>query len=377
MMDSAPASNIQTLTLANGLELRVQPAAGRQAVALALWWRAGRVDEGAHEDGAAHLLEHLVCEVLDPAALARWGGLFNGQSGREWTVWHGLVPARFAPEVLRALVQALLAPLPSAAVMAREARVLSQEIRLAATADAWESLALCARFGDHPLSRPLAVVPTIDPAGLAAFRQRLLGGPRLRITAAGDVDLAALVAAAEPLGQLPVAAPEPVILPSAPAQRCDARLPEAAGAGALWLLPFESTASEAVSWLADLLAHPLLGRLSRGLREGSAPLYGLDSRLEWVGGRGLWWLRIDDACATQILESGMERALAGGFTNAECARVESLRRARCTLQTEDLMGRLERLAGLQPEQGVRPPTADALNAALAACWGRRCLLRAG
>jgi predicted Zn-dependent peptidase len=372
-----PASQIQTVTWANGVDLRVQPTAGRQAVALALWWRAGRVDEGAREDGAAHLLEHLVCEALDPAALARWGGLLNGQSGREWTVWHGLVPAPFAPEVLKALVQALLAPLPSASAVEREARVLRQEIRMAATADAWESLALCARFGDHPLSRPLAVAPTSDRAGLIAFRQRLLGGPRLRITAAGDVDLAALVAAAEPLGPLPVVAPELVILPSVPDQRCDVHLPETAGAGALWLMPFESTASEAISWLADLLAHPLLGRLSRGLRAGSAPLYGLDSRLEWVGGMGLWWLRSDDARAIPVLESEMERALAGGFTDAECTRVESLRRTRRTLQTEDLMGCLERLAELQPEQGIEPPTPGALNAALAACWGRRCLLRAG
>jgi hypothetical protein len=41
------------------------------------------------------------------------------------------------------------------------------------------------------------------------------------------------------------------------------------------------------------------------------------------------------------------------------------------------MGCLERLAELQPEQGIEPPTPGALNAALAACWGRRCLLRAG
>ncbi len=373
MMD--PAAQIQTVTWANGVELRAQSVAGRSAVALALWWRAGRVDEGAGEDGAAHLLEHLVCEALDPAALARWGGLLNGQSGREWTVWHGLVPEGCAPEVLKALIRALRAPLPSAAVMAQEARVLSQELQLAATADAWESLALCTRFGDHPLSRPLAVVPAIDSAGLAAFRQRLLVGPRLRITAAGDVDLAALVAAAEPLGQLPVVAPALAMLPSVPAQHCDARLPEAAGAGALWLLPFESTVSEAVSWLADLLTHPLLGRLSRGLRAGSAPLYGLDSRLEWVGGKGLWWLRIDDVRAIPLLESAMERALAGGFTDAECTRMGNLRRARRALQTEDLMGCLERLAELQPEQGIEPPTPGALHAALAACWGRRCLLR--
>ena len=63
--------------------------------------------------------------------------------------------------------------------------------------------------------------------------------------------------------------------------------------------------------------------------------------------------------------------------DVECARVESLRRAQHALQTEDLMGCLERLAELRPEQGIEPPTAGALHAALAACWERRCLLRAG
>jgi len=372
-----PTDPVQSAALANGIPLRVQVLSGRQTVALALWWRVGRSDEGAGETGAAHLLEHLVCEAVDPDVLARAGGLFNGQSGREWTVWHAFVPADAAPEMLRALIHALLAPLPGAARIAQEARVTGPEIQAAASADAWESLALLARFGEHPLCRPLAVLPEVERAGLDRFRARLLLGSRLMITAAGAVDADALLAAAGALASLPAGAPPPVHgFPMPPDRPVCSRLPREAGAGALWLLPFEARMNDAVCGLADLLAHPLLGRLPRALRSGPHAVYALDSRLEWVGGMGLWWLRIDDARAAPLLEAEIDRALAGGWSDAELTRARALRSARQAIEAEDPMAQLERLAGLQPEPRAAWPDARELRAALTACWARRCRMTA-
>ena len=373
-----PPAPVHTATLGNGIPLRLQALTGRETVALALWWRAGRADEEAGEIGAAHLLEHLVCEAVDPDVLARAGGLFNGQSGREWTVWHALVPADAAPEMLRALVHALLAPLPGAARIAQEAQVTDPEIQAAASADAWESLALLTRFGgEHPLCRPLAVRPEVDRMGLARFRARLLRGDRLMITAAGAIDTATLGAAAGALESLPTGASPvhgfPAPLPDRPV--CG-RLPSAAGAGALWLLPFEAIMNEAVCGVADLLAHPLLGRLPRALRSGPHPVYAFDSRLEWVGGMGLWWLRIDDACAGPLLEAEIDRVLAGGWSDAELTRARALRRARQAIEADDPMALLERLAGLRPEARAAWPSAGDMRAALTACWGRRCRMTA-
>ena len=371
-----PTVPVQSAALANGIPLRLQVLPGRQTVALALWWRAGRSDEGAGETGAAHLLEHLVCEAVDGDVLARAGGLFNGQSGREWTVWHAALPADAAPEMLRALVHALLAPLPGAARIAQEARVTGPEIHAAASADAWESLALLARFGEHPLCRPLAVLPEVERAGLDRFRARLLAGSRLMITAAGAVDADALLAAADALASLPAGAPPVHGFPIPPDRPVCSHLPREAGAGALWLLPFEARMNDAVCALADLLAHPLLGRLPRALRSGPHAVYALDSRLEWAGGIGLWWLRIEDARAAPLLEAEVGRALADGWSDAELDRARTLRRARHAIEFEDPMAQLKRLAGLQPEPRASWPDGGELRAALTACWARRCRMTA-
>ena len=371
-----PLAPVQSVALANGIPLRLQVLPGRQAVALALWWCAGRSDEGIGETGAAHLLEHLVCEAVDPDVLARAGGRFNGQSGREWTVWHAFVPADAAPEMLRALVQALLAPLPGAARIAQEARVTGPEIHAAASADAWESLALLARFGEHPLCRPLAVLPEVERAGLDRFRARLLLGSRLMITAAGAVDADRLLAAAGALASLPAGMPPIHGFPALPDRPALGRLPREAGSGALWLLPFEARMNDAVCGLADLLAHPLLGRLPRVLRSGPHAVYALDSRLEWAGGIGLWWLRIEDARAAPLLEAEIDRTLADGWTDTELSRARALRRARQGIEAEDPMAQLERLADLRPQEQAEPPDAVAMRAVLATCWGRRCLLQA-
>ncbi|MGE3298384.1 MAG: M16 family metallopeptidase [Porticoccaceae bacterium] len=369
-----------TQCLANGLELHTRPIAGRHTAAVALWWRAGRLHEDADASGAAHLLEHLVCEALPTAALARWGGAVNGQSGREWTVWHALLPAAAAPEFLTALARVLRAPLPPAARIAREARVLGVEIDAAASRDRWEHSALAACFGTHPLARPLAVPPRPDHAGLANFRERLLTGPRLQVTAAGNVDPQALAAAIRSLGELPDHCPSgpvpPQLPPQLPSHPQIHRL-RVAPAGALWLLPFARADAIPVAWLADLLAHPLLGRLTCGLRTAATPLYGLHSALEFCADIGLWWLWIDDEHAACALEAAVEKALADGFTATELTRVRALRRARQVVEREDLIAQLEVLAGARPaDTGRQPPPADLLRV-LARCWNRRCRVQRG
>lgn len=364
------------LLLANGIELHTHPIAGRHTTAVALWWRAGRLHEGEHESGAAHMLEHLACEALPTAALARWGGAVNGQSGREWTVWHALLPAAAAPEFLTALARALRAPLPPTARIASEARVLAVEIDAAASRDRWEHGALGACFGTHPLARPLAVPPRPDHARLADFRERLLTGPRLRVTAAGNVDPQALATAIQSLGDLPDHGPAGPLAPQLPSRPQIHRLRDAP-AGALWLLPFALADAIPVAWSADLLAHPLLGQLSRDLRTAATPLYGLHSALEFCADIGLWWLWIDNDDAAFALEAAVEKFLVDGVTAAELARVRALRRARQVVEREDLVGQLEVLAGARPQEtGRQPPAADLLRV-LAACWHRRCRVQRG
>lgn len=357
------------LRLANGVELHTRPIAARATAAVALWWQAGRLHEIPDEVGAAHLLEHLVSEALPAAALARWGGAVNGQSGREWTVWHALLPAAAAPDFLQTLVRALRAPLPPDAHIEHESRVLAAEIGAESVRDCWEQQALRACFGAHPLARPLAVLPDLDLAGLTAFRARLLTGPRLRVTAAGGLDPDALAAAIRPLEKLPASR---ATEPAAPALPTQPSYQRRSAAGALWLLPFALTEAAAVAELALLLADPLVGELPRQLRNAAEPLYGLHCELEFCAGIGLWWLRIDAGRVAAVLEAGIEQRIATGFTAAELARVRALRHARQILEGEDLLGQLEVLAGARPAPPTRSASAAPLARVLAACWQRRC-----
>ena len=363
-----------SLRLANGLELRTRPVSGRSTAAVALWWHAGRLHEQPDEAGAAHLIEHLVLEALPAGRCARWGGAVNGQSGREWTVWHALLPAESAPEFLGTLARALLAPLPPASRLERECRVLAAETGGAAARDLWEHCALRTAFGTHPVARPLAVAAHPDRERLAAFRARLLCGSRLRITAAGGLDPEALAAALRPLESLPAGsaeAPEPSV-PALPARPGRHRI--AAGTGALWLLPFPAGDAAAVAVLAPLLADPVLGALPRVLRDTREPLYGLHSEVEFCAGIGLWWLWAEDVGAAAALEAALARRLAAGFAPAELARARAWQRARRVLAGEDLLGCLEELAGVRPAPPARLPSASALARTLAACWERRCLV---
>lgn len=301
--------------------------------------------------------------------VARWGGSVNGQSGREWTVWHALLPAALAPELVAALANALTAPLPDATPIAQEARVLAAERAGAKARDDWELAALRAAFGDHPLARPLAVAPCVGREALESFRGRLLCRSRLLLAAAGPVDVAALQAAVAPLTRLgdgTILEPPPPLLPTAP---CRATID--AADGCLWLLPFARAQSAAVEALADLLAHPLLGRLPRRLRNAPEPGYALHSEIEYAAGIGLWWLWLDQRSAAAALATEIETCLAHGFSDAELADAAALRSARATLDGADLTSRLAVLAGAQPASAAAMPAAATLVAMLAKCWGRR------
>jgi len=351
------------------IPMRTAPATSGEVAAVALWWHAGRLHEGTDEAGAAHLLEHLVCDALPRDRIARWGGAVNGQSGREWTLWHALLPASQAPDFVATLADALTTPLPDAAIIAREARVLAAERAGTKARDDWELAALRAAFGDHPLARPLAVAPTKGREVLECFRARLLNPSRLLLTAAGPVDAATLQAAAAPLTRLgdgTILELPPPLLSTAP---CRATID--AADGCLWLLPFPRAQSAAVEALADLLAHPLLGRLPRCLRSAPEPGYAMHSEIEYAAGIGLWWLWLDQRHTVPALAAEIETCLARGFSAQELADAGALCSARATLDGADLTGRLAVLAGARPAPAAAMPAAATLVATLEGCWERR------
>jgi hypothetical protein len=108
---------------------------------------------------------------------------------------------------------------------------------------------------------------------------------------------------------------------------------------------------------------PLDGRY----HEKTAPLRPLCSEFGLIRYRlqvELAWLR--------LLAQTPEIADLPPFSAAALARVRAWRRARKTLEREDLLGLLEVLAGARPAPPARAPSSATLARVLAACWQRRC-----
>jgi predicted Zn-dependent peptidase len=202
----------QMHTLANGVRVVADPAAGFETFALTVAAGRGARAESAGEAGWAHLLEHMVfkgagarsARDIVEAVEAR-GGSINAATGYERTSFQvrGLAGGlRLAMEVVADM---MLRPTLAAADLAQEVGVIAQEIAEAADTpdDFVFELAQRAAFADQPLGRPVlgteASIGAADPATLEAWRARLYAPDRLVVSAAGAIDAAELVDLAERL----------------------------------------------------------------------------------------------------------------------------------------------------------------------------------
>ncbi|MCW5803368.1 MAG: insulinase family protein [Deltaproteobacteria bacterium] len=197
--------DVQTTRLDNGLTLHVATSPlGHHApvAAVQAWVGVGSVDEGPHEAGIAHVVEHMlfkgsrrygVGELV--RTIERGGGEINAWTAFDHTVYHAVLGRDHVDGAIDALGDTLLAPRVDPEELARERQVVLEEIRQGSDDPARgvaQSLFATA-FVAHPYRRPVIgtadSVRALQPNALLEFFRSYYVADNLTIVVAGDVDV--------------------------------------------------------------------------------------------------------------------------------------------------------------------------------------------
>ena len=154
----------ERVRLANGLTVVLQPHDAADVAAVQLWIRAGARDEGPHEAGLSHFIEHLLFKgtpsrgpgVIDET-ISGLGGEMNAATSQDWTYFHVVLPAGRLETAVDVLADAARHAVFDPAEVERERHVVLEEIRRAEdppSAALWRLLAR-GHFGAHAYGRPV------------------------------------------------------------------------------------------------------------------------------------------------------------------------------------------------------------------------------
>ena len=196
-------------TLPNGLTVVTDPMPHIETAAVGVWVEAGARHETAGTNGISHLLEHMAFkgtanrsarQIVEEIEAA--GGYLNAYTSREQTCFYARVLKNDVPLGVDILSDILINPAFDGEELAREKKVVLQEIGQSAdTPDdiIYDYLQDCA-FPDQALGRPiLGTEETVNSFGRAHLRRHLKThyvGPAMTLIASGNVNHDQIVALA-------------------------------------------------------------------------------------------------------------------------------------------------------------------------------------
>jgi len=356
-------SNVHRLS--NGVTLICDPAPGFETVALSVVAGRGARWEDTARSGWSHLLEHMVFkgagsrdarEIVE--AIEAQGGQLNAATGHERTSFQVRALAGDLPLALEIVGDLVQRPALDAEDLAKEKRVVGQEIAEAADTpdDQVFELAQAAAFPDQPLGRPIlgetATIGSADPGSLSAWRERVYAPDRLVVSVAGAVDETRFLADAERMfgsTAAPLAAdPAPgLFVGGAVSER--RRLEQA---HLVFLLPAPGSLDAdvwALRVFVEILGGGMSSRLFQEARERLGLAYAIDAYCDTYADIGV--LGVYAGCAAQDAARLAEvtaqqiRALAVGVQANELSRAKAQMKAALFMSRESLLARAEHVAG--------------------------------
>ena len=128
-------SSIRTTTLPNGLRIITDTMSDAESVALGVWVGVGTRHEELHENGIAHMVEHMlfkgtakrtaqqISEVIEDA-----GGHINAYTGRAVTAYYIHILKEHAPLALDVIADMLQNATFPEDELERERQVIIQEV---------------------------------------------------------------------------------------------------------------------------------------------------------------------------------------------------------------------------------------------------------
>lgn len=203
---------IEMTTLASGLRVVTCHMPHLETASLGVWVNTGARSELPHEHGLSHLLEHMAFKgtktrsaVQIAEEIEAVGGAVNAMTSFETTDYFARVLREHVPLALDILADILQNPVFEPEDMAREKKVILQEIASVQDSpdDLVFELAQEAAFPDQPLGRSILGTPesvrALSRDDLAAYRESAYAAPSMVVGAAGAIDHDEIAARAEKL----------------------------------------------------------------------------------------------------------------------------------------------------------------------------------
>lgn len=361
-------------TLDNGLRVLSAHHHGESA-AIAVWLHNGCRHEGAGESGFAHRLEHAWfgdTQRRDAAALraaiARAGGQFNAQCGRELSALYARVPRSALPEALKLLCEMVAQPQLDAGSLAAEAAAIAIEQGFDG-ASRLDDACFARLWPGHPLARP-ACAPDEGSEGpeadaIARYQRAVTCGKRMLVAVVGNIAHENVVDACGTLGTLPAGERPLHQPPPATPQARSCALPGLAPR-LRWMLPcpgWTDPELHVTLLAADLLGGGMHSRLYQALRVDRHLVYGVAARPVLFQDAGA--LVIDIACEAasapdcrQEVEQAIHGLIAHGPTVETLQTAIAGMQARLSLEDDDPFARMQRLAMEAHYLGRHPSLAE-------------------
>ena len=185
----------------SGLSLLVEPRHHAPVVAMQVWVRVGSGDETEAQAGLAHVHEHMIFKGTErrgvgeiARSIEAIGGSINAWTSFDQTVYHVVVPARFAEEGLDVLLDAVSSSVFDADELERELEVIQEEIRRGEDQPTrvLSQAVFRTAFGTHPYGRPVigtsASVDSFERDDVVAFFERWYRPENMGLVVVGDID---------------------------------------------------------------------------------------------------------------------------------------------------------------------------------------------
>lgn len=352
--------------LANGVRVVCDPMPGLETLALSVVAGRGARWEDENRAGWSHLLEHMVFkgaggrsarEIVE--AIEAEGGHLNAATGYERTSFQTRALAGGLPLAMAVTADLILRPTLDPGDLAREKRVVAQEIAEAADTpdDLVFELAQSRAFADQPLGRPILgtakALRPVTPASLGDWRERLYAPDRLVVSAAGAVDENELLRLAEAMfGHLPPVPAAPPLETPIFTGGTAAKLRRLEQAHLVLLLPACGAADEdyfVLRLFAEALGGGMSSRLFQEAREERGLAYAIDAWADTYVDAGVLGIYAGcaaaDAAELARIAAQEIAALASSVGEAELARAKAQLKAHLFMGREQPLARAEQAAG--------------------------------
>ncbi len=349
----------QRSTLPNGLRILTAPMPHTHSVSLSLYVGTGSRYERDEEAGVSHFLEHLLFKGTERWPTAKEvaetvdgvGGLLNGGTDREYTVYYIKVAQPHLQIALDVLIELVRRPLLDAAEMEKERQVILEE--LAMVADSPPQLADLLLdsilFPRDPLGRDVAGTPESVSGISRDMVVTYLGAQyvpnNVVFSIAGNVGHDAIVGAiSDAIGDWQAGEPSSWAPASSPdGLRCAVKYKTTEQAHvslALPGIPLNHPDRHALSFLSVVLGEGMSSRLFMELREKRGLVYDVHTYVAHFLDTGTFnvYTGVDPKKAQEavaVIIEELERLRAGGVTEAELTKARELSKGRLLLRMED------------------------------------------